>query len=183
MTTIEDLIQEQQKIDEALFPGVRENVSYSYWGCALAGELGELLNLFKKLARKHPKDSREDIMQLMPEEAADCLIYLLVFSDILQQEISDSLVTTKIKMDLKIWQELNLTEKGCLIAYKAGKLCEIILTESMNKEKNEKALMEIIIDLIAYLNLLSIEMNFNLVEVTSKKQQKNWTRFQKSSSV
>ncbi|MFX1512441.1 MAG: hypothetical protein ACFFCQ_07630 [Promethearchaeota archaeon] len=180
MTTLEELIDEQRRIDEALFPEVREDASYSYWGCALAGELGELLNLFKKLARKHPKDSLDKILQILAEEAADCLIYLLVFLDVLQQKISSSLVSTRVAMHLETWQPLDLTEKGCVIANNVGELCNIILTKSLTNEQRKKSLFRIIIDLIAYLHLLAGEMNFNVVEVTAKKQQKNWIRFQKS---
>ena len=43
----------------------------SYWGCALAGEVGEACNLIKK----HEKDGLE-IKELLKEELADIFIYL-----------------------------------------------------------------------------------------------------------
>jgi NTP pyrophosphatase (non-canonical NTP hydrolase) len=51
----------------------------TYWGCALAGEVGEACNIIKKLVRDG-MDSRnkegEFYIDLLPAELADVFIYL-----------------------------------------------------------------------------------------------------------
>lgn len=47
------------------------------WGCAVAGETGELCNILKKMNRAAPFDpSREDLTALAADEIGDVLIYL-----------------------------------------------------------------------------------------------------------
>lgn len=53
----------------------------TYWGCALAGEVGELCNIIKKLARDgadtKDKEGRR-YFDLLPAEMADVFIYLVL---------------------------------------------------------------------------------------------------------
>lgn len=46
------------------------------WGCALAGEVGELCNLLKKLRRNVREEDREVTQGQVEDEIADVLIYL-----------------------------------------------------------------------------------------------------------
>ena len=47
----------------------------SYWGCALAGEVGEACNLIKK----HERDNK-DIKKELSFELADCFNYLVLIA-------------------------------------------------------------------------------------------------------
>lgn len=47
------------------------------WGCALAGEIGECLNLVKKLQRRRPTDPPpEELLPMIADELGDSFIYL-----------------------------------------------------------------------------------------------------------
>jgi NTP pyrophosphatase (non-canonical NTP hydrolase) len=47
------------------------------WGCALAGEVGELCNVLKKYERQMPTDPSPDTLYVaIGEEIADVLTYL-----------------------------------------------------------------------------------------------------------
>ena len=48
------------------------------WGCAVAGEVGELCNLLKKLERLNSNDveALSEIIDGIPDEVADVIIYL-----------------------------------------------------------------------------------------------------------
>src|SRR5262245_29303195 len=46
------------------------------WGCAIAGEVGELCNVLKKYERQLPSDpSPDELTGMIGEEAADVIIY------------------------------------------------------------------------------------------------------------
>ena len=94
---MEELLKKQRKIDEIYFPGVKQNTSLEYWGCAIGVESGELLNILKKMARNRFKRKRTDeplliqtldqeytnLIPKVAEESADVVIYLLILSDVL----------------------------------------------------------------------------------------------------
>jgi NTP pyrophosphatase (non-canonical NTP hydrolase) len=53
------------------------------WGCALAGEVGELCNVLKKFERQLPTDPKPDELEAMiGKEIADVLIYLDLLASI-----------------------------------------------------------------------------------------------------
>ena len=112
---MKDLYKNQREIDKEYFAGLKENTSLEYWGCALGGETGELLNILKKMARNRhqylslyyyvtsylsPFDCSEEedqmkaldtkyeaLKQQVSEEAADVMIYLLILSDVLEFDL------------------------------------------------------------------------------------------------
>lgn len=63
-----------------------KTLAFSYWGCALAGEVGELCNLIKKQERD--KVNNEDEIKL---EFADIFIYLLIIAKIRNYDINEIL--------------------------------------------------------------------------------------------
>lgn len=102
---MEELLKRQREIDEKYFPGVKRQTSLAYWGCAIGGESGELLNLLKKMERNRFKRNRtddldlinaldqefEDCRQKAAEEAADVTIYLLILSDVLGFDLKEEI--------------------------------------------------------------------------------------------
>lgn len=67
----------------------------SYWGCALAGEVGEACNLIKK----HERDGL-DITDMLPLELADIFNYIV-------------LIARRYNIDLEeaIWKKLDILKK------------------------------------------------------------------------
>lgn len=64
----------------------------SYWGCALAGEVGEACNLIKK----HERDGI-DIKEKLGLELADIFIYIVLTAQHFEIDLLDSIIT-KIKI-------------------------------------------------------------------------------------
>lgn len=57
--------------------GIVDGWNVAEWGCAIAGETGELCNILKKVIRQAPNDPPiEELVVEAEEEIADVLIYL-----------------------------------------------------------------------------------------------------------
>jgi len=64
----------------------------SYWGCALAGEVGEACNLIKK----HERDGK-DIKEELALELADVFIYTVLTARVFDIDLEASIIN-KIKI-------------------------------------------------------------------------------------
>lgn len=94
-------IQERQKeIDEELNEKDRHSrVDPVYWGCALAGEVGELCNLLKKQHR-----GWEDVLSKeVAEELADVVIYCMIIANTLDIDLQAE-VARKQELNLQRWE-------------------------------------------------------------------------------
>lgn len=87
-------------IDSQGFDQLIEEWSANDWLVAVAGELGELANLAKKLRRlecgipgNHPHENYEFLKSRMAEEVADTLTYLCLFCERVNIDISKSTVS------------------------------------------------------------------------------------------
>lgn len=60
----------------------------SYWGCALAGEVGELCNLIKKFER----DGQKMEIHQVGDELADIFIYLQLTAEVLQIDLQEAIL-------------------------------------------------------------------------------------------
>ena len=76
----------------ARLPGaIDEGWNLAEWGCALAGETGELCNVLKKHVRQMEGDpDRAELRGMAAEELADVLIYA-------------DLIAAKLEIDLGEW--------------------------------------------------------------------------------
>ena len=61
---------------------------YSYWGCALAGEVGELCNLIKKLER----DGQKIEINHFAEELADIFIYTQLIAEVFEIDLEEAIL-------------------------------------------------------------------------------------------
>ena len=90
--------------------GLHEDDGWSamQWGCALAGEVGELCNEVKKLERQLPSDpSPEELKGAIAEEMADVIIYL----DLLAAKLNiDVEASVKAKFN-KVSEKLGFPER------------------------------------------------------------------------
>ncbi len=91
-----------ERAGEAYFPVT--SWSPMQWGCAIAGEAGELCNLLKKYERQRPGDSRAT--DPIAEEVADVVIYLDLLCQLLgidmEQAIADKFDKTSVKIGSKV---------------------------------------------------------------------------------
>jgi hypothetical protein len=84
LTDINAIAYEIGKDGEAWFPDISDN--RFFMAAAAAGEVGELLNLLKKVERGTHTD--EDIAGEAVKEAMDAIIYLLAFLDLEGQNVA-----------------------------------------------------------------------------------------------
>ncbi len=95
-----ELQERQKEIDEKLEQGDRHsNADPVYWGCAMAGEVGELCNLLKKQHRGWEDISLESIAK----ELADVVIYCLMMANVLDIDLRTE-VTAKQEHNLRRWE-------------------------------------------------------------------------------
>lgn len=71
------------------------------WGCAAAGEMGELCNLLKKYERQAPTDPKPDDLCIeIAKEIADVIIYLDILAAYFQFDLT-RIIQTKFNRDSK----------------------------------------------------------------------------------
>lgn len=97
-----NLQDDQREIDAVLsLKGARRDTVPIYWGCALAGEVGELCNTLKKEFRGWGKIPKGQIA----EELADIVIYCLIIANIidvdLETEIQQKQESNRRRWDVK----------------------------------------------------------------------------------
>lgn len=72
--TLDELVQANKNRNEEVYQTIN-NWSATDWGCALAGEVGELCNFLKKRLRGQPIPEKA-----IADEMADVLIYLCLLA-------------------------------------------------------------------------------------------------------
>jgi NTP pyrophosphatase (non-canonical NTP hydrolase) len=125
-----------------------ENVSYSYWGNALAGEVGELCNMIKKIDRvkaggidggsSYTAETLTDAMIM--EEIGGIFIYLNLICSILGLNMEEAIVNTFNSKS----KEYNFKQYIGSNVYTALSLdgLDNTLKEIVNLEKENKRLKE-----------------------------------------
>lgn len=116
---MEELYKKQREIDKKYFATCKEENSLEYFGCALGGEVGELLNIIKKMARNRKKrimllgtpfyqieatkldQEYSSLLEKIKDESADIMIYLLILSDKLNFDLKEETLKKQEKNILR----------------------------------------------------------------------------------
>ena len=85
------------------------------WGNALAGEVGELCNVLKKMIRQQEKDpSPEECIELAKKEMADVQIYLDLIAARLDVSLADATINKFNESSLRIGSKVGFCSyPGC----------------------------------------------------------------------
>lgn len=163
---LQELIQKQREIDKMHFEGLRKSTTELYWCNAIGGEIGEIQNQIKKLARGNAVDGSSGGLKLkIAEECADVLIYAMIIGDVYRMDI-----TKYQKMDVII-EPIDLLYTGATLGVLSGRLQWALLTEQPRNR------VTCLLKIIKILFAIADELNVDLIVTTHQKQLKNIERF------
>lgn len=94
-------------VDRALrWHGSLNAWSLSDWGCATAGEMGEALNVIKKINRNRDGvignlDSLDELYSMLGEELADVACYLVLLAEAADIDLAEEIISKFNKVSIK----------------------------------------------------------------------------------